>query len=199
MGRPVYRYRGAEIRCNPGGHLCTLLMEGRPLHGATFGVVGTVTPLVDMWVEEGRLPSYMRPVPKPDAGASQDCKWKPPGRGAPGGSIASAPRRVGPAADRAGDTPLPRGRLRACDAAEVSSAPRGWPWRRQRRAHSGFPFSLHCFVAIAARRATPLTAVSGALLTLCLCRKAELPPASPPGVWSPGHDTNLFQFALFVC
>ncbi len=64
-GGPVYRYRGAEIRCNKGGHVCALLMEGHPLHGATFGVVGTVTKLIDLWVEERRLPSYMRAVPKP--------------------------------------------------------------------------------------------------------------------------------------
>ena len=63
-GGPVYSYRGAEIRCLKGGHVCALLMEGHPLHGATFGVVGTVTPLVDLWVEERRLPSYMRAVPR---------------------------------------------------------------------------------------------------------------------------------------
>ncbi len=63
-GGPVYRYRGAEIRCAKGGHVCALLMEGHPLHGATFGVAGTVTPLVDLWVEERRLPRYMRAVPK---------------------------------------------------------------------------------------------------------------------------------------
>ncbi len=61
---PLYRYRGAEIRCNKGGHVCGLFMEGHPLHGMTFGVVGTVTPLVDLWVEEGRLPGYMRAAPK---------------------------------------------------------------------------------------------------------------------------------------
>ena len=61
---PVYRYRGAEIRCNKGGHVCALLMEDHPLHGATFGVPGTITPLVDLWVEERRLPSYMRAVPR---------------------------------------------------------------------------------------------------------------------------------------
>jgi hypothetical protein len=57
-------YRGAEIRCAKGGHyakdghVCTLFMEGHPLHGHTFGVVGTITPLVDLWVEEGRLPGH---------------------------------------------------------------------------------------------------------------------------------------------
>ena len=66
-GGPVYRYRGAEIRCLKGGHVCALLMEGHPLHGAAFEVVGTVTPLVDLWVEEGRLPSYMRAVGGADA------------------------------------------------------------------------------------------------------------------------------------
>ncbi len=65
-GGSTYTYRGAEIRCAKGGHVCALFMEGHPLDGATFGVVGTVTPLVDLWVEEGRLPSYMRAVPKAD-------------------------------------------------------------------------------------------------------------------------------------
>jgi hypothetical protein len=51
-GGPVYRYRGAEIRCLKGGHVCALLMEEHPLNGATFGVVGTVTPLVDLWIRE---------------------------------------------------------------------------------------------------------------------------------------------------
>jgi hypothetical protein len=47
-GGPVYAYRGAEIRCNKGGHVCGLFMEDHPLDGWTFGVVGTVTPLVDL-------------------------------------------------------------------------------------------------------------------------------------------------------
>ena len=63
-GGPVYNYRGAEIRCNKGGHVCTLLMEEHPLHGATFGVPGTITPLVDLWLDERRLPGYLRLVPK---------------------------------------------------------------------------------------------------------------------------------------
>ncbi len=45
-------------------HVCILLMPAHPLHGCTFGVVGTITPLVDLWVEERRLPDYMRAVPK---------------------------------------------------------------------------------------------------------------------------------------
>jgi hypothetical protein len=43
-GGPVHRYRGAEIRCAKGDHVCALLMEGHPLNGATFGAVGTVNP-----------------------------------------------------------------------------------------------------------------------------------------------------------
>ncbi len=39
-------------------------MPDHPLHGSPFGVVGTVTPLIDLWVEERRLPGYMRAVPK---------------------------------------------------------------------------------------------------------------------------------------
>ena len=63
-GGPVYAYRGAEIRCAKGGHVCALLMEGHPLHGMTFGAPGTVTKLIDFWAEEGRLPDHMRLVPK---------------------------------------------------------------------------------------------------------------------------------------
>ena len=56
---PSYSYRGAEIRCLPGTHICGLLMLGHPLHGGTFGVVGTITPLVDLWLDEKRLPACM--------------------------------------------------------------------------------------------------------------------------------------------
>ena len=64
-GGRAYSRRGAEIRRLKGGHVCGLLMEGCPLHGATFGVAVAVTPSEDLWVEEGRLPSYLRVVPKP--------------------------------------------------------------------------------------------------------------------------------------
>ena len=63
-GGPVYAYRGAEIRCAKDGHVCSLFMEVHPLHGHSFGVAGTITPLVDLWVEERRLPGHMRAVPK---------------------------------------------------------------------------------------------------------------------------------------
>ena len=39
-GGPVFRYRGAEIRCLKGGHVCGLVMPGHPLHGHAFGVAG---------------------------------------------------------------------------------------------------------------------------------------------------------------
>ena len=64
-GGPTYTYRGAEIRCLKGGHVCALFMEGHPLDGTTFGAPGTITPLVDLWIRERRLPGYMRVVPKP--------------------------------------------------------------------------------------------------------------------------------------
>jgi hypothetical protein len=63
-GGPVYRYRGAEIQCAKGDHPCALLMEGHPFHGATFGAVGTVTLLVDLWIEGRLLPGHMRAVPR---------------------------------------------------------------------------------------------------------------------------------------
>jgi hypothetical protein len=63
-GGPVYACRGAEIRCLKGGHVCALLMDDHPLSGWTFGVVGTVTPLVDLWLDERRLPDHMRAGPR---------------------------------------------------------------------------------------------------------------------------------------
>ncbi|HEY0418631.1 MAG TPA: hypothetical protein VGC80_03845 [Acetobacteraceae bacterium] len=57
---PTYSYRSARIECAPGGHVCGLFMPEHPLHGRNFGVVGTVTSLVDLWADTGRLPSYMR-------------------------------------------------------------------------------------------------------------------------------------------
>ena len=64
-GGPVYRYRGAEIRCAKGGHVCGLVMPGHPLDGHSFGAPGTITPLVDLWIREQRLPDHVRAVPKP--------------------------------------------------------------------------------------------------------------------------------------
>jgi len=49
--------------------VCGLLMNGHPLHGLTCGVPGTVTSLVDRWLDTGRLPSYMRAVPEAERGA----------------------------------------------------------------------------------------------------------------------------------
>ena len=35
-------------------------MPEPPLHGRNFGVVWTMTMLVDLWADTGQLPSYMR-------------------------------------------------------------------------------------------------------------------------------------------
>ena len=64
LSGPSYTYRGAVIDYLKGGHVCTLPMEGHPLDGHGFGAAGTITPLVDLWLNEGRLPRYMRAVPK---------------------------------------------------------------------------------------------------------------------------------------
>jgi hypothetical protein len=64
-GGPSYRYRGARIECMQVAHVCGLCMEDHPLDGRSFGVLGTVTPCVDLWIDEGGLPSCMRAVPKP--------------------------------------------------------------------------------------------------------------------------------------
>ena len=63
-GGPTYSYRGARIECLPGAHVCGLFMEGAPCDGMTFGVLGTVTPLLDLWLAERRLPAHVRAVPK---------------------------------------------------------------------------------------------------------------------------------------
>jgi hypothetical protein len=59
LGGPAFRYRGAEIRCHKGGHVCAPRLDGH-----TFGPPGSITRLVDLWADEGRLPDYMRMVPK---------------------------------------------------------------------------------------------------------------------------------------
>ena len=64
LGGPSYAYRGAVIDCLKGGHVCRLVMPEHPLHDHSFGAAGTITPLVDLWLNEGRLPRYMRAVPK---------------------------------------------------------------------------------------------------------------------------------------
>jgi hypothetical protein len=66
QGGPVFRYRDAEIRCAKDGHVCALFMEGHPFHGATFGAVGTVRLLVDLWIKGRLLPGHLRAVPKPE-------------------------------------------------------------------------------------------------------------------------------------
>jgi hypothetical protein len=43
----AYRYRGAVIDCLKGRYVCRLATEARPLYGFSFGVVGTITLLVD--------------------------------------------------------------------------------------------------------------------------------------------------------
>jgi hypothetical protein len=62
-GGPTYRYRGARIEYMKGSHVRGPVMEGHPLDGLTFGVVSTITPLVDRWIDAGRLPDFMRAVP----------------------------------------------------------------------------------------------------------------------------------------
>ena len=63
-GGPVYRYRDAEIRCLRGGNVCGLFMAEHPFHSGSFGVPGTITPLIDLWLDEKRLPDYVRAVPR---------------------------------------------------------------------------------------------------------------------------------------
>jgi hypothetical protein len=61
---PSYQYRGAEIHCYLGGHVCGLVLRDHSLNGVIFGVVGTITPLVDAGVDEERLSRHTRQPPK---------------------------------------------------------------------------------------------------------------------------------------
>jgi hypothetical protein len=64
LGGPTYAYRSARIECHKGGHVCGLFLDGHPLHQMSFGVPGTITPLIDLWVEKDEPPVYMRAVPR---------------------------------------------------------------------------------------------------------------------------------------
>jgi hypothetical protein len=64
IGGPSYTYRGARIDCMKGGRVYRLTLDGHSLTDMPFGVTSTITPLVDLWLEEGRLPDYMRASPK---------------------------------------------------------------------------------------------------------------------------------------
>ncbi len=45
-----------------GGHVCLFTLDGRPLIGkGSFGMVETITPLPDEWLERGMLPPHRRP------------------------------------------------------------------------------------------------------------------------------------------
>ena len=61
MGGPSYSYRGACIERMKVGHVCGLFVPDHSLHGWTFGVVGTITLLVGVWLDEGRAPSHFLP------------------------------------------------------------------------------------------------------------------------------------------
>jgi hypothetical protein len=59
-GGSTFAYRGAGIECLPGNHVCSMFLDGHPLSTCPFGAPGTITPLVDLWIEKRQLPSYMR-------------------------------------------------------------------------------------------------------------------------------------------
>ncbi|MDO9712761.1 hypothetical protein [Paracraurococcus lichenis] len=61
-GGSSYSYRGATVQCPPGDHVCNFNMDGHPLSGGgTFGVAGTITPLIAYWLEHEALPPYRQP------------------------------------------------------------------------------------------------------------------------------------------
>lgn len=64
FGGPSYVYRAAVIDCQKGRHVFHPQMPAPPLDGVCHGVAGTLTPLVALWLDNGRLPSYLRVMPK---------------------------------------------------------------------------------------------------------------------------------------
>jgi hypothetical protein len=62
-GGPTYSYRAAHIQCSKGGFVCSLFMNGHPLDRQSFGVAGTITPLVDVWLDDQRLPDHYISAP----------------------------------------------------------------------------------------------------------------------------------------
>lgn len=59
-GGSTFAYRGARIECLPGDHVCGMFLDGHPLSSCSFGAPGTITLLVDLWIEKRQLPGYMR-------------------------------------------------------------------------------------------------------------------------------------------
>ena len=66
-GGATYSYQGARIECGKGDHVCALFMEGHPIDGINFESVETVTPHVDLWLDEQRIASHYKVVPKAKA------------------------------------------------------------------------------------------------------------------------------------
>lgn len=60
---PSYGHRGARIECRLGGYVCRLVMRGHPLDGQVFGRAGNGVPLIDLWLDEGRLPDGVQAGP----------------------------------------------------------------------------------------------------------------------------------------
>jgi hypothetical protein len=54
-------------RCQAKSHKCGSAPDdlgGHSFFGQTFGVVGAVTPLINLRLDEGRLPDHMKAVPE---------------------------------------------------------------------------------------------------------------------------------------
>ena len=64
LGGLSYAYQGAVINRMKGSHVCRLALDGHPLTGMSFCVAGIITSLVDLWLEKGTLPDYMRVTPQ---------------------------------------------------------------------------------------------------------------------------------------
>jgi hypothetical protein len=55
-GGPTLEYRGARIEAAKGSHISAAWLEGWPLHGVNFGAPEIPMRLLDVWIDEGRIP-----------------------------------------------------------------------------------------------------------------------------------------------
>ena len=58
VARPGVRLPRRRDPVREGRPRLRLFLQGHPLHGTTFEALGAITPLVDLWVEERRLPDH---------------------------------------------------------------------------------------------------------------------------------------------
>lgn len=63
--RRARRFEQVATEWSWGGLVCDLSIEARPPWLRQFRVPGTITPLIDIRLDQGRLPDHLRAVPRP--------------------------------------------------------------------------------------------------------------------------------------